>query len=141
MLRGLAKSLVQAVWMAAGTAVFLVLALVPLAGSVMLMLWGMFALGYSFATIPAGRMAIRIRVRLAFARRHLRALIGLGGVAALASLVPLLNVLLMPVFVVAGTLVFLAAAKCDRAAAGGVEIPAVATLGESGVGVPEGHET
>jgi|GEM_PF-6563755 len=105
--RSLGKSLVQALGFLLLTLVFLVLALVPVAGQVLVFLWGAFSLGYAFATIPSGRMAQRLRDRVAFFRRHIRGVMGLGCVISLVSLVPVLNVLFLPVFVVAGTLLYL----------------------------------
>lgn len=105
--RSLRKSLAQAFGLFGLTLIFLLFALVPVVGQLVLFLWGAFSLGYAFVTIPSGRMAERLRDRWAFVRRHLRGVMGLGSVIALISLVPLLNVLFLPLFVVAGTLLYL----------------------------------
>ncbi len=52
-------------------------------------------------------MAHRFTERLSFARRHFGAVIGLGLVIAVVSLMPLLNVLFLPIYVVAGTVLYL----------------------------------
>ena len=106
-LRSIFKSLMQSVVLSLFTLLFLVVGLVPLVGPVLLFLWSASVMGYSFVAIPSGRLALRLRDRLAFARRHRGAVLGLGVAITLISMVPLVNVLCMPVFVVAGTLLFL----------------------------------
>jgi CysZ protein len=106
-LRSIFKSILQGVALTVLTLLFLVVGLVPFVGPVLLFLWSASALGYSFVAIPTGRMALRLRDRLAFARHHRGAVLGLGVAITLISLVPFLNVLCMPVFIVAGTLLFL----------------------------------
>lgn len=81
-------------------------------------LWSAFALGYAFVAIPSGRMAHRLAERLSFSRRNLGAVMALGIVVALVSLVPLLNVLFMPVFVIAGTLLYIDATHGDAGSSG-----------------------
>ena len=83
----------------------LILGFVPFFGAVGVFLWSSFAMGFSFVTIPAGRLRDRVRL----AQLHGGAMMGLGAVGALAAIVPFLNVLCMPVFVVAGTLLHLRA--------------------------------
>jgi len=114
MARSVAQSVVQAVTLTLLGLVFVLLAFVPVAGAVLFFAWSAFAFGYSFVTIHSGRTGQRFAERRAFARRHLGAVMGLGTVAALTSLVPLANVLLLPVFVVAGTLIQLDAAGTVR---------------------------
>jgi CysZ protein len=109
-LRSVLQSLVQAVVLTLFSVIFLILALVPLIGAVLFLVWTAFALGYSFASVHSGRTGQRFSDRRAFAWRHRGAVFGLGTVVAAFSLVPLANVLLMPVFVVAGTLLHLDAA-------------------------------
>lgn len=95
------------------TLLLLLLNLVPVIGSVLFFLWSTFALGYSFVSIPSGRMADPFAKRLSFARQHHHAVMGLGLAVFLASLAPILNLLFMPVFVVAGTLLHLDATEPD----------------------------
>ena len=109
-IRSILQSLVQAVALTFLSLIFLLLALVPVAGPVLFFVWSAFALGYSFVSVHSGRTGQRFAERRAFARRHLGAVMGLGAVVAAVSLVPLANVMLMPVFVVAGTLLHLDAA-------------------------------
>lgn len=71
--------------------------------------WSAFVMGFSFFTIPAGRSARRLSDRVALARRHPEGMIGLGAVVAVVALVPFLNILCVPVFVIAGTLLYLEA--------------------------------
>lgn len=102
---GILKGGVQAVVLILLTVPVLVLGFIPLAGPVIVFTWSSFVMGFSFVTIPMRRL----RERVALARRERAAVMGLGMVIAVGALVPLLNVLCMPVFVVAGTLLFLKA--------------------------------
>ena len=103
-LRSILQSLVQALVLTFFSVIFLLLAFVPVIGVVLFFMWSAFALGYSFASIHSGRTGQRFADRRAFAWRHRGAVMGLGTVVAGFALVPLANVVLMPVFVVAGTL-------------------------------------
>lgn len=109
-LRSILQSLVQAVALTLFSVIFLLLALLPVIGAILFFVWSAFALGYSFASIHSGRTGQRFADRRAFAWRHLGAVMGLGTVVAGFALVPLANVLLMPIFVVAGTLLHIDAA-------------------------------
>ena len=109
-LRSLRQSLVQAVVLTFFSVLFLLLALIPVIGAILFFVWSAFALGYSFASIHSGRTGQRFADRRAFAWRHRGAVMGLGTVVAGLSFVPLANVLFMPVFVVAGTLLHIDAA-------------------------------
>lgn len=108
-LKGTALSVLQTVILLLLTLPVLVVGLVPLIGPVFVFLWSAFVMGFSFFTIPAGRSARRLSDRIALARSHPKGMIGLGAIVAAAALVPLLNVLLLPVFVIAGTLLYLEA--------------------------------
>jgi CysZ protein len=109
--RSIAQSLIQAIVFSLLTGAFLVIGLVPLVGPLLFFVWTAFALGYSFVAIPSGRMAHRFSMRVSFARRHRGAVFGLGMAVAGATLMPLVNVLLMPLFVVAGTVLYVEAEK------------------------------
>jgi CysZ protein len=109
---GSARGGVQAVVLLLLTLPVLILGFLPVFGPVIVFVWSSFVMGFSFTTIPLRRL----RERIALARRHRGAVFGLGAVIAVAAIVPLLNVLCMPVFVVAGTLVYLKAG--ERAAQG-----------------------
>ena len=106
-LRSIWQSVVQAIVLTLLTLIFLVLGLVPLLGAILFFIWSAFALGYAFVSIPSGRMALRFSERLAFVRRHRGAVLGLGVVIAIISLLPILNVICLPIFVIAGTLLYL----------------------------------
>ncbi len=112
-LRSVMHSILQAVALTLLSVLFLIVALVPLVGPVLFFWWSAFALGYSFVSIHSGRTGQRFADRWAFARRHLGAVMGLGTIVALFSMVPLANVLLLPAFVVAGTLIQIDAAAGD----------------------------
>ncbi len=109
-LRSVLQSLVQACVLTFFSVIFLLLAFIPLAGPILFFLWSAFALGYSFVSVHSGRTGQRFADRRAFAWRHRGAVFGLGAVVAGFSLIPLANVLLMPIFVVAGTLLHIDAA-------------------------------
>lgn len=109
-LRSILQSAVQAVVFSLITLAFLLVGLIPVLGPVLLFTWTAFALGYSFIAIPSGRMAHRISERLAFARKHRGAVMGLGVVVAGAALLPVANVILMPLFVIGGTVLYVEAA-------------------------------
>ena len=96
------------------TVVFLVVGLVPLVGPLLFFVWSAFALGYSFVAIPSGRMAQRFSKRVSFARRHRGAVFGLGMAVAGATVIPLVSVFLMPLFVVAGTALYVEAGSEKR---------------------------
>jgi len=112
--KSFARSALQAVILLAVTIPILVLGFIPIIGPVIVFAWSAFAMGFSFVTIPAGRIAGRLRDRFAFARRHRGALFGLGAVISVATLIPLMSLLCMPLFVVAGTLLYLEAAEDER---------------------------
>lgn len=114
--KGTARSAVQAVVLLAISVPMLVIGFIPGIGPVLVFLWSAFAMGFSFVTIPAGRVAGRLRERLALARRNRGALFGLGAIVALVTLVPFASLLFMPVFVVAGTLVYLKARESNSVA-------------------------
>jgi len=116
-LKGTTLSVVQSVILLVLTVPVMILGLIPVAGPVLVFSWSAFVMGFSFFTIPAGRTARRLSDRIALARSHPRGMLGLGTVVALAALVPLLNVLLLPVFIIAGTLLYLEAHGADDIAA------------------------
>lgn len=112
--KSLARSVLQAILLLAVTIPILILGFIPVVGPVIVFAWSAFAMGFSFVTIPAGRVAGSLRERFAFARQHRSALLGLGAVISLATLIPLMSLLCMPLFVVAGTLLYLQASEETR---------------------------
>jgi CysZ protein len=104
---GMVRGGVQAIVLLMLTVPVLILGFFPVVGPVVVFLWSSFVMGFSFVTIPLRRL----RERIALASRHRGAVLGLGSVIAVAAIVPLVNVLCMPVFVVAGTLIYLKAGE------------------------------
>jgi CysZ protein len=100
-------SIVQAIWLTLAQLAFLLVALIPVVGPVLFFVFNAGVFGYSFFSIPAGRMAHTLKERREVTRRHLRPVMGLGLIITLAELIPFAGVLLLPVFVVAGTILFL----------------------------------
>jgi CysZ protein len=100
------QSLAQAIVFSSLTIAFLVVGLIPFIGPVLFFIWSAFALGYSFVAIPSGRMAHRFRKRASFACQHRGAVFGLGMAVTVGTMVPLVNILFMPAFVVAGTILY-----------------------------------
>jgi CysZ protein len=110
-LRSMWQSVVQAIVLTLLTVLFLLVGFVPLLGPLLLFLWSAFVFGYSFIAIPSGRMAHRITERLSFARRHIGAVMGMGITILSVSFIPFVNVLCMPIFVIAGTLLYIQASE------------------------------
>jgi len=119
--KGMGRGAVQTLVLMLISVPMLVVGFVPVIGPVLVFLWSAFAMGFSFATIPAGRVAGRLRDRIKFARLNRGAVFGLGAVIALVAVVPFANLLFMPVFVVAGTLVYLKAGESQPVA--GIDPP------------------
>lgn len=107
MLRGLSFSLLQAFVAAALGLGGALLNLIPIIGSIFSMLLASVLLGYGFFSVSAGRKLHSLSDRLALLRAHLWPVLGLGATVFVVNLIPIINVLAMPVFVVAGTLLFL----------------------------------
>ena len=122
-IRGFVKSTslsaVQSVILLVLTLPVMILGFLPVVGPVIVFSWSAFVMGFSFFTIPAGRTARRLSDRVALARSHPKGMLGLGAVVAAAALVPFLNVLCLPVFIVAGTQLYLEAHEADEAVAKG----------------------
>ncbi|MFO0620332.1 MAG: EI24 domain-containing protein [Polyangia bacterium] len=106
-LGGLARSLGQSVILLGVGLGALLLGVIPIVGPILAALLSIAALGYGFLSIPAGRRAATLTDRLDLARTHLSSVMGLGVPVFVASLIPFGNLLLLPVFIVAGTLLFL----------------------------------
>jgi len=123
-LKGLSLSAVQSVILLLLTLPVMILGFIPVVGPVIVFSWSAFVMGFSFFTIPAGRTARRLSDRVALARSHPKGMIGLGAVVAAAAVVPFLNVLCLPVFIVAGTLLYLEAHEVDEAVATSEDQPA-----------------
>ncbi|MCW1925813.1 EI24 domain-containing protein [Luteolibacter arcticus] len=106
-LKSTSLSVLQSVILLVLTVPVMILGIIPVFGPILVFLWSSFVMGFSFFTIPAGRTARGLSDRIALARSHPKGMMGLGAVVAVAALVPFLNVLFLPVFVVAGTLLYL----------------------------------
>jgi CysZ protein len=127
-LRSISLSVLQSGILLVLTVPVLILGFIPVAGPILVFLWSAFVMGFSFFTIPAGRTARRLSDRIALARNHPKGMLGLGAVVAVAALVPFLNVLFLPVFVIAGTLLYLEAHDVDEA------VIALPEAGDEGAG-------
>jgi CysZ protein len=115
-LKSISLSVLQSVILLVLTVPVMILGIIPVAGPIVVFLWSAFVMGFSFFTIPAGRTARRLSDRVALARSHPKGMLGLGAVVAVAALVPFLNVVFLPVFIIAGTLLYLEAHDVDEAA-------------------------
>lgn len=99
---------------------------IPVIGSplylVLTFLFGAWSFGFSYADLPAGRRALPFGVRLAFARSHAWAMVGLGA----GFIVPFFGLLFAAPMVVGGTLLYL-----DRTGCGNSIIPSSSGDGHS----------
>lgn len=124
--RGLFVSLLQSMVLAGLGLLGALLNLIPLLGSILSLLLAATLLGYGFFVVSAGRKGLHLGERIALSREHLWALVGLGGCAFVINIIPLINLLALPVFVVAGTILFLDATPPpppDKAALPAAEAP------------------
>lgn len=122
-LSGIAQSLGQVVLLWGIGLGLLILGLIPLLGPVLALLGSTIVLGYGFFSISAGRKAQTLGERWLLARRELGAVMGLGLVALLVNFVPVVNLLALPVFVVAGTLLYLDTTARPQAQQGTPQAP------------------
>jgi CysZ protein len=104
-------SVVESALLAVASLALFAVGLVSVVGAPLAFLGNALLLGYSFFTVPASRRVADLAARRALARRHLGAALGLGLPIALSALVPVVNVLLFPIFIVAGTLLYIEAAE------------------------------
>ncbi len=113
--RAFAADMLRAAW--AATKLFLmemaviipamVLLLIPVAGQILFALPAAFFLALAYLDYPLDRRKLGLRQKLAFGWRHLPEVMGFGLVTYLAMLVPILNVLMIPVAAVGATRLFL----------------------------------
>ena len=82
----------------------LLVALVPVVGPVLFSLWSAILLGFSFFEIPLSRRGQPFSAKRSLARQHLPALLGLGVTVFVLSLLPFIQLALMPAFVAGGTI-------------------------------------
>lgn len=95
----------------------------PLVGPIVLFLWNVLMLGYAFLHIPTGRRIQTFQEKSALTRKQLGAVMGLGFPISLLMFVPFANLLFLPAFVVAGTLLYL-----DMEGTKGVETEALQAM-------------
>lgn len=106
-LRGLLVSVLQSTVLASMGLLGALLNLIPLLGSILSLLLAASLLGYGFFVVSAGRKGLGLHERVALSRANLGAIVALGGCALLVNLIPVINLFALPVFVVAGTILFL----------------------------------
>jgi CysZ protein len=106
-LRGIFISLQQVVVLLILQLLVLGVSFVPVVGQVLFFGFNIWALGYGMFSVPSGRKLHSLGARLSISYEHLRAVMGLGLVILVVGFIPVVNVLMLPVFVVAGTLLFL----------------------------------
>lgn len=128
LLRGLLFSLLQSMFAATLGLLGLLLNLIPILGTLASLGLSALLLGYGFFSVSAGRKGLSLSQRLSLLWAHLAPVLGLGSAVMLINLIPVLNLLALPVFVVAGTILFLDVTlpppKPPAPAAGGAENPA-----------------
>jgi CysZ protein len=108
------RSLVEAVKMLGfQLSVTLPLLLVPVAGAPLAVAAGVFFNGLGAMDIAMGRKRMRLRDKLRVARAHLGFVMGLGAALYLVMLVPVVNLLAVPLGSVAATMGFLRMQKRD----------------------------
>ena len=98
--------------------------LIPIVGKLPLFAWGAYCMGLSLFDIPMGRNLLRGRHKKPMIRRTRWEVFGFGLVMLLLFMVPLAGLLILPVGVTAGTLLY---CDCDWAGAlrgAGVAAPA-----------------
>jgi CysZ protein len=117
-----ARSLVEALKMLAFQAAvmlpLLLLLLVPVVGQALVLVAGIFFSGLGALDIAMSRKRLGFGEKLAVAFRHLPTVLGLGAAIYLVLLVPVVNLLAIPLGAVAGTTLFLRIAATRRTAGG-----------------------
>lgn len=106
-LRGLFVSIGQSLMLSGVGIGAAILGAIPLVGPVLAIPLAATALGYGFFAISAARKGLSLSIRFAQAQPHLGALCGLGLPVLLTNLIPVVNLLALPVFIVAGTILYL----------------------------------
>ncbi len=115
-LSGMLTSIGQSLLLSLVGVLAALLGLIPLVGPVVAIPIASTTLGYGFFSISAGRKGHALSDRWKQAEHQLWALLGLGLPIFCVNLIPVVNLLALPVFVVAGTLLFLDA-ETDASAA------------------------
>jgi CysZ protein len=103
---GIGQSLWQAVVLTGLELLFLLLGVIPLVGPVLFFVFSVLVFGYVFMTIPGGRKLHTLSSRWALCRKNLGATFALGLVAFVSEFLPWLSVAMLPVLVVAGTILY-----------------------------------
>lgn len=119
-------------------AVLLLCYLVPVAGPVLFALATAYALTLGLLDVPLARHGLTLRQKAAFVRRNAGGVFGLSLALLAVSVVPFLNLLSVPVFVMAATL--LTAGRLTAEAAKGAAAPG-AESAPAGPGGAEGAGT
>jgi CysZ protein len=85
----------------------LLLALIPLIGPLLALLWGGFALSFQFTDPPLTRRGLDFQAKRGWHRRHRPEAVGFGLVGLLAFVIPLADLFVAPALAVGGTLLVL----------------------------------
>lgn len=96
------------IFFCAGVIIFFI-GLIPLVGPVIGWLWNSMLFGYTFFEIPANRRLMPLAHKWQLVRVHWRALFGFSLPLGLFIFVPVIHVIVLPIAVVAGTLLFVQA--------------------------------
>jgi len=126
-LRGFLYSFVDSLWLAVKQTVvalvLLPLLIIPVAGKLPILAWFAYCLGLSLFDIPMGRNFLRNPHKAPVVRSRRVEVFGFGVAMLLLFTIPLAGLLILPVGVVAGTLLY---CECDWEAAlreGGLQAP------------------
>lgn len=96
------------IFFGAGVIIFFI-GFIPLVGPVIGWLWNSMLFGYTFFEIPANRRLMPLAHKWQLVRVHWRALFGFSLPLGLFIFVPVIHVIILPIAVVAGTLLFVQA--------------------------------
>jgi CysZ protein len=119
--RTIKEEIKKAVFYLLVVALLLLLNLVPLLGSVvyslLFSLFTMLWLGLSFLDYSLARKGYRFGDKIKYARRNIRSVFGYGLGVFIGLLIPVFNLLFIPVAVVGGTLLYVSLGDLDNIAA------------------------
>jgi len=135
-LRGLGFAARTLLWQLLWIAIALPFLLVPAVGSVPLLAVVAWFSGIGFVDVPLARHDFRLRHRRAFIREHRGAIFTLGLVMEALFLIPFLGLLLLPLGVIGGTILFAETDWIRVFGKAGVDPPPGFFRAESGRAIP-----